>query len=175
MRDTALQQKRLLAAAIDIGVGLVLLFALFIVALVVGYAVSAIGHGGFFVRQLMALGMSMVGLVYLLGRDVLGGGRSLGKKSQDIRVITTSGQPITIVDSVKRNAIFAPGSILGVIIAVLGLIPCLGKIAGCLLFPLSVLAAVASVAAAVVEIIKITQDPNGVRFGDEWAGTRVVH
>ena len=34
---------------------------------------------------------SLISLGYILGRDVVAGDRSLGKKIQDIRVVTTAG------------------------------------------------------------------------------------
>jgi uncharacterized RDD family membrane protein YckC len=118
--------------------------------------------------------MALVSLAYVLGRDVLGNGRSLGKKFQDIRVITVAGAPVGLIDSVKRNAIFAIGTVLGAIAATLRLVPCLGDAVVCLMTPLFFLALLLLVAAVIVEIVKITQDQQGIRFGDEMAGTRVV-
>jgi hypothetical protein len=47
-------------------------------------------------------------------------------------------------------------------------------VASCLLFPLVLLGCLVGLVAAVVEVVKIVQDPAGIRFGDGFAGTRVV-
>jgi uncharacterized RDD family membrane protein YckC len=133
--------------------------------------------GGVMVYAVRVLGFlsSLVTVGYMLGRDVLGGGRSIGKKVQNIRVVTAAGQPIGFVDSAKRNAIFAIGSLLGLLSSTLQLVPCLGDAVACVLMPLTVLGGIASFVAAVIELVKISQDPNGVRLGDGWAGTRVTY
>jgi uncharacterized RDD family membrane protein YckC len=175
MTDTDLQQKRLIAAAIDVGVVFVLGFGLTIGSFALSMAVRAMTHeSGSYVWRLMTFLIAVVSLVYMLARDVIGGGRSLGKKSQDLRVVTSDGQPITFVDSAKRNAIFAVGSVLSLVSATAGLVPCLGDAVRCLLGPLVFLGGLASLVAAVVEIIKITQDPAGIRFGDQFARTKVI-
>src|SRR5262249_4791434 len=108
------------------------------------------------------------------GRDLVAGDRSVGKKVQDIRVVTLGGAPIGPIESAKRNGIFAIGAALGVISSTLGLIPCLGAALNCLLPPAWVLGMIIGLAAAIYEIIQITQRPDGVRYGDQLAGTRVV-
>ena len=116
--------------------------------------------------------------VAVVGRDaasdVVAGDRSLGKKFQNIRVVTTAGGPITFNESARRNGIFAIGSALGVLSATLGLIPCLGDAVNCLLMPLFILGFLVSVGAAIFEVLQIVQQPDGIRFGDKTAGTRVV-
>lgn len=178
MNDTALQQKRLVAAAIDIGIGLGLAIVLGIVSAIVGVAVgftvgttSTIGN---FVMELWHFAAAAVCLAYVLGRDVLGEGRSLGKKTQDLKVLNGSGGVLTLEDSVRRNAIFALGSTLVALSTLLDLIPFVGGVLACLLTPLLVLGSLATFAAAIVEMVKIIQDPAGIRFGDQFARTRVV-
>jgi hypothetical protein len=177
MNDTSLQQKRLIAAVIDIGIGFVLAVALAIVSFVVRMVIYwTIGFGP--VLMYVPWAMSLLGTLvcggYILGRDLLGGGRSLGKKTQDLKVVTVSGGTIGPMESARRNAIFALGLPFGLLSAVMGLLPCLGHAVQCLLAPLVLLGALASVVAAVVEIIKITQDPAGIRYGDQFARTKVV-
>lgn len=178
MTDAELQQKRLIAAAIDIGIGfalgIVVGIGIFVFNIVV---VMAAGHDsvlGYWVPRILGFASTLISLAYMLGRDMLGGGRSLGKKTQDLTVVTAGGSPIGVVESVKRNAIFALGALLAMLSATLHLIPCVGGVLACLLTPLMLLGGLISILAAVVEIVKITQDPDGIRLGDQIAGTRVV-
>ncbi len=181
MTDSDLQQKRIIAAAIDIGIAIAIGVGFGILAAVIGsvgaMATRGEGAGGTVVGILgRVLGFvgALIGLGYNLGRDVIFGGSSLGKKLQGIRVVTTSGHAITATDSAKRNLIFAIGSILGLFSATLGLIPCIGDMANCLLLPLMILGHLVSVGAAIYECVMIMQKPEGNRFGDDFAGTRVV-
>jgi uncharacterized RDD family membrane protein YckC len=183
MIDTELQQKRLIAAAIDFGIAFGLYVVFWIVAVIVGLGAgmashasdsAAVGGVAMYLPRLVSFVGSLLSLGYVLGRDVLGGERSLGKKFQDIRLITLDGHPINFMDSAKRNAIFAIGSALGLLSATLHLIPCLGDVVACLILPLVILGGLLGVAAVVIEIIKILQEPAGIRFGDLWAETRVV-
>ena len=52
--------------------------------------------------------------------------------------------------------------------------PCLGDAVACLLAPLTWLGYLVGLAVAVIEIVKIVTDAEGVRIGDGLAGTRVV-
>ncbi len=177
MTDQELQKKRYIAAAIDIAIAVAIGFAFGAMGAVLGIVIGRSGPSTAMLYAIRILGFlgALVSLGYMLGRDVLGGGRSIGKKIQNINVVTTSGQPIGFMDSVKRNAIFAIGSLFGLLSSTLQLVPCLGDAVACLLTPLSVLGGLASLAAAVVELVKISQDPNGVRLGDGWANTRVTY
>lgn len=177
MTDGDLQQKRIMAALIDIAIAIAISVAFGLLSMVLGFGISSAtssdGVGMYVPRVLSFLG-ALVSLGYILGRDVVAGGRSLGKKFQDIRVVTTAGAPITFNESARRNAIFAIGAALGALSATLGLIPCLGDAVNCLLMPLFILGFLVSVGAAVFEILQIMQQPEGIRFGDKTAGTRVV-
>jgi hypothetical protein len=164
MTDTELQQKRLIAAAIDAGIAIALAVAIAIFAAIIGRVIMPML--GAFVN---ILGQAVL-LGYILLRDIVSGDRSLGKKTQEIKVVLTSGGPITAMDSVKRNAILAIGSALGLIWAVAGLVPFLG----CLLTPLMILGSIISLVAVIIEVVKIFQDPAGVRLGDQFASTRVT-
>jgi hypothetical protein len=174
MQNSDLQQKRIVAAAIDIGIALALAMALALVFVVVragvGFSDSAVAR---YVPNLVSFGMSVVLVAYVLGRDVLAGGRSIGKKLQGLRVVTGSG-PITLMESAKRNAIFAIGGLLGLASATLQLIPFVGGFLACLFVPVVIVGILATVAAAVIEFIKITQDPAGIRLGDQFAQTHVT-
>jgi uncharacterized RDD family membrane protein YckC len=114
-----------------------------------------------------------VSALYILARDVVAGGRSVGKKIMEIRAVTAAGAPIGVVESVKRNAVFAPPFVLWVLSVLIGMIPG-GTCIACVLLPLQLLAGAAALAAVVWEVIQIIQDPDGVRLGDKLAGTRVT-
>jgi uncharacterized RDD family membrane protein YckC len=177
MTDRDLQQKRYIAAGIDIAVAIGIGIVFAIVGSVLGFAFSSATStsmvGVYLPRVISFLG-SLVSLAYILGRDVLAGDRSIGKKVQNIRVVTVTGAPIGPVESAKRNGIFAIGAALGVISSTLGLVPCLGDAVRCILLPVWILGMLVGLAAAIYELIQITQRPDGVRYGDRIAGTRVV-
>jgi hypothetical protein len=178
MTDRDLQQKRIVAGLIDIGIAVAIWMVFAMLSTVITLAMSRTTGSGVVSTMLPRfLGFvgSLAGLGYVLGRDVLAGGRSLGKQLQGIRVVTTGGGlPIALMDSVRRNALFAIGSALGLISATLQLVPCLGDIAACVLWPLTVLGGFVSLGVAIFEMIKISQDPDGIRMGDQMANTRVV-
>ena len=177
MTDKDLQQKRITAALIDMAIAIAISIVFAILSMVLGFGVSSVtsseGIGMYVPRVLSFLG-SLVSLGYILGRDVVAGDRSLGKKFQDIRVVTTGGGPITFNESARRNGIFAIGAAIGLLSSTLQLIPCLGDAVACLLMPLLVLGVMVAIGAAIFEILQIVQQPDGVRFGDKTAGTRVV-
>jgi uncharacterized RDD family membrane protein YckC len=173
MTDGDLQQKRIVAGLIDMAILMAITVVMIVLTTIVGMAGGSSGVLGFLSRVLMFV-TSVVMLGYTLGRDVVAGDRSIGKKIQNIRVVTTSGGPVTFHESARRNAIFAIGAALFVVSATLGLIPFIGGILNCLLTPLMILGGLVSVGAAIYEILQITQEPNGIRFGDKQAGTRVV-
>jgi hypothetical protein len=175
MTDTALQQKRLVAAVIDIAVGVGIAFAVVLLTLVAGFVLGfASSTAAAYAGRLFNLIGAVALLAYVLGRDVLFEGRSLGKKTQDLKVVGASGALVTLEESARRNALFGLGSVLGVVAATLQLLPCLGDVVTCLLTPLWALGIFASFAAAIVEIVMIVQDPAGIRFGDRFARTKVV-
>lgn len=179
MTDNELQQKRLVAAAIDIGVYIAIFVALRLVGGVGSLITRQVASdhtlmAGMYLSRIVDFITAFLGLVYMLGRDLLAGGRSLGKQLMDIRVLTAAGRPIEAMDSVKRNAIFAFGALLNMIRATFQLIPCLGDAVACLMLPLFFLSVFIGIATVIVEIVKITTEPAGVRFGDQWAGTRVT-
>ncbi|NPV70952.1 MAG: hypothetical protein HPY55_09945 [Firmicutes bacterium] len=95
---------------------------------------------------------------YMLAKDGLMDGRSPGKKIFNLKVVTVSGwQAATYVDSVKRNAIFAAPDLL-MLVPIIGL----------------TFAAPVSLAIFILELVFIITDPEGLRLGDKFAGTKVV-
>ena len=177
MTDRDLQQKRYLAAGIDIAVLLAIGILFLVVGAILGFAFSSAGSTslvGVYLPRVVAFLGALVSLGYVLGRDVVAGDRSIGKQTQGLKVVTATGAPIGFMESARRNAIFAIGSALHVISATLGLVPCLGAAVNCLLLPLYILGGLVSLAAGIYEILQITQQPDGARYGDKMAGTRVV-
>lgn len=173
MTDPDLQQKRLIAAGIDSGLLMVAGTLLMGVLGVLGFAADSVdvisGYGAGFAVFLVAGAC----LLYVIGRDLFAGGRSLGKKIMGIRVVTEAGARIGVLESVKRNALFAPPFVLWLLSAFLQLLP-LGTCVACLILPLQLLAAFFALAAAVYELVLIVQEPDGARLGDKLAATRVV-
>jgi uncharacterized RDD family membrane protein YckC len=176
MTDSNLQSKRLAAAGIDVGI-------LFAMGVVMSIGVLGIGcvAGWTEVDFLAQYGPSMVIVVmvalqlgYVLGRDVIAGDRSLGKKLMKIRVVRDGGAPITVMDSVKRNMLFAPGLAIALLGAVLSLIPLVGCLMQCLLWGPRLLAGLFALCAVGWEIYQIVSQPEGIRQGDKMAGTRVT-
>jgi uncharacterized RDD family membrane protein YckC len=177
MTDRDLQQRRYIAAGIDIAVAIGIGIVFAILGVIFGFAFSSATSssmvGVYLPRVISFLGW-LVLLAYVLGRDLTAGDRSIGKKVQNIRVVTVTGAPIGPVESAKRNGIFAIGFALAVLSATLGLVPCLGDVVNCLLLPFMFLGGLVALGAAIYELIQITQRPDGVRYGDQIAGTRVV-
>jgi uncharacterized RDD family membrane protein YckC len=174
MTDAQLQQKRLIAAGIDIGVVIALFILLGIGSFAMTCAASQVEFLGTYGTPIISLLVAVIGLGYMLGRDVLAGDRSLGKKLMNVRVVRVSGEPISIVDSAKRNALFAPFWALNVLTSLLQLVPFLGTCVACALTPLMILSWFAGLVAVIWEVVEITRQPDGARVGDRIAGTRVI-
>lgn len=98
----------------------------------------------------------LIGFLYMLLRDGLMDGQSIGKKLLGLKTMTGFG-PATYSDSVRRNIIFAIPNLVMVI-------PFIGWGIGVIL----------EIIIWVIEIYRVVTDPYGRRYGDEWAGTQVV-
>ncbi len=104
------------------------------------------------------------GLAYLLTADGLFYGRSIGKRLMGLKVvyyITDSTTSCGYRESVYRNSLFAAGYLLA---GLFGAVPLLGGI----------LAFVIITAVLVFESLVMIGSEEGMRFGDEFAKTRVV-
>jgi uncharacterized RDD family membrane protein YckC len=105
--------------------------------------------------------------VYVLVRDGLDidvmRHRSLGKVVMKLAVVRDDGAPMDVATSFRRNwpLAFASLSVLLLFIPILGWF----------LIPFVILAGLVLV---IVEIVKVLTAPDGRRWGDELAGTRVV-
>lgn len=136
--------KRFLAFFID---GLIAA----LMSLILGVVIPVLG---FFLGALL-------GAAYMLVRDGLTlefmDQRSLGKKLLKLRPVRLDGSRVDLNDSMKRNWVFAVPNGLQAI-------PILGQILGSLL----------GIVLGIVECILVLTDPEGRRWGDKLANTRVI-
>lgn len=89
--------------------------------------------------------------------------RSVGKKLMKLRPVKVDGSQIELMDSVKRNWMFA----LGGVVQLLLFIPILGWI---LMFPVGL----AALVLGIIELVLVITDSDGRRFGDKMAETQVI-
>lgn len=131
-----------------------------IIDAVIAYAVSLIPLIG-----------GLVGTAYILLRDGLDyefmDKRSIGKKILKLRIVSTDEEEIDIQKSIKRNWMFAAVILLSTLVTPILII----SIVGLALIPLIMILCLAAV---VFEIVMIITKPDGRRWGDEFAGTRVI-
>ncbi|HHY83055.1 MAG TPA: RDD family protein [Clostridiales bacterium] len=100
---------------------------------------------------------ALIGAAYMLVKDGLFEGQSLGKKVMKLQVVELSGKKADFMVSIKRNAIFAIPSLIAII-------PIIGWIIGGIL----------SLIVAIIEIVTVLNDPKGRRMGDKWANSQVI-
>ena len=116
--------------------------------------------------QIPVLG-KVLGLTYFLIKDGLEvefmKGRSLGKKLMGLQPVRIKNQPMDISASIKRNWIFV---IAGVASFLRGI-----PLVGWLIVLVSV---ILGILAALYEIYLVVNNPEGRRWGDIFAGTRVI-
>ena len=100
---------------------------------------------------------AIVGAAYMLLRDGLFEGQSVGKKVMKLQVVTEGDVKADFAVSARRNVIFA-------IPIVFMIIPVLGW----------VIAPILSIVILVIEFLKVINEPKGRRLGDTWADTQVI-
>ena len=100
---------------------------------------------------------AIISTAYLLIKDGLFEGQSLGKKLMKLQVVTMSGEKPDFAISAKRNVIFAIPSIIMII-------PILGW----------VIAPILALIILIIEVLKVVNEPQGRRMGDNWADTQVI-
>lgn len=109
----------------------------------------------------------LVGLAYILLRDGFEYDvmdyRSVGKKLMKLRPVKSDGTPMTYRDSFQRNWPLVFGSLVQILI----FIPVIGWI----LIPL---VGLVGLALAIAEIVLVFTNPQGLRWGDRLASTKVV-
>lgn len=109
----------------------------------------------------------ILGIGYILVRDGLDveliNRQSLGKKLMGLKTVRLDGQKMDIATSVRRNWMFALGTLAGLVawIPLLGLLVVLG-------------AALISFLIGIYEVYLVFTDEGGRRWGDSFAGTKVI-
>jgi len=110
---------------------------------------------------------SIAGAAYFLVRDGLdfdfAKQASVGKQVMKLRPVRLDGLPMDLETSIRRNWMFG----LGILSGALDIIPILG-----LAFVLVI--GFASFCLGVYELYNVLTDPQGRRWGDRYAGTRVI-
>ncbi|NLI46098.1 MAG: RDD family protein [Acidobacteria bacterium] len=167
MTDAELQKNRFIALAIDIGA----IFTLVIVIVIVGIIGNIISS---ILGSLVQIAGAAILCGFILLRDFIVKGNSIGKHLMKIKVVTMAGGPIELMHSVKRNLVYSLTSLIWLLTSIITLIPFLGCIAGVILSLLQFVVGLAVLAFAVWEAITITKSPEGLRWSDTFAGTRVV-
>lgn len=131
----------------------------FIAFLIDAVAVYAVG--------LVPIIGGIVGVAYVLLRDGLDyefmDKRSIGKKIMKLRPVRLDGQPMDMRTSVMRNLPLTLGSLAQILLFV--------PILGWILVPFVLIAGIVVV---IIEIVRVFNDPEGRRWGDQLAGTKVI-
>lgn len=154
---------------VDLGKRVVALIIDFFACYLVGAAVTLIP----FVNTFLQLTATMT--IVFLSRDFFFEGRGLGKNLMGLQVVdVTSGRPCNLLQSVQRNIIIlAPAVVVMVVDSVLRFVP----------VPFindtvkQVITLIGTVYVAVVipmEAYRVYSRADGVRFGDDIAGTALV-
>ncbi|KAF1082111.1 MAG: hypothetical protein GQF41_1751 [Candidatus Rifleibacterium amylolyticum] len=160
-------QKRLLAAFIDLVlVGVVSSILILISVFILPNILSSLFS--FFVFMAAAVVVLVRDMPYKLGEL---DGQTPGKKAMNIRVTDLQGNPITLKQSIQRNAILAMPYVVSALGSLFAMIPIIG-IVGTLLIvmPLMLITFVANC----YEIYRIYSGERNRRWGDEFAGTIVA-
>lgn len=160
-------QKRLLATFIDLVlVGVLSSILIFIAVFLLPNFLSSIFS--FFVFMASAVVVLVKDMPYKIGEL---DGQTPGKKAMNIRVTDLQGNPITLKQSIQRNAILAMPYVVSALGSLFAMIPIIG-IVGTLLIvmPLMLITFVANC----YEIYRIYSGERNRRWGDEFAGTIVA-
>jgi uncharacterized RDD family membrane protein YckC len=109
----------------------------------------------------------IVGGAYMLVRDGLdldfAKRRSIGKQLMKLRPVRLDGQAMNLETSLKRNLPLC----IGYVGSIFMIIPLLG-------WAIAIILGLIGVVVAIIEVIKVLTDPEGRRFGDVFAGTKVI-
>ena len=118
--------KRIIAYILDIVIITVILVAVYIGIMILGVILGYVSQTLQGFTMLLMIPAAFLPLVYLLIRDGLGSGRSLGKKFMKLKVEKEGGAKCGIVDSVLRN-IVAMVPVIGIIDVIMPFIDADGK------------------------------------------------
>lgn len=97
-------------------------------------------------------------------------GQSIGKKAMNIRVMTPSGDPITMQQAIRRNLLLGIPFFLTAVGIVISIIPFIGDL---LFFVIGLPIGLISLAILGFEVFNMVRDPEHRRWGDFSAGTVV--
>ncbi len=160
-------QKRLLATFIDLVlVGVVSSILILISAFALPNFLSSIFS--FFVFMASAVVVLIKDMPFKAGEL---DSQTPGKKAMNIRVTDLQGGPITIKQSIQRNAILAMPYVVSALGSLFAMIPIIG-IVGTLLIVMPLM--LITFAANCYEIYRIYSGERNRRWGDELAGTIVA-
>lgn len=99
----------------------------------------------------------LIAAAYMLLKDGLFEGQSIGKKLMKMRVIQVNGRKVDFAVSAGRNLIYA-------VPILIGMIPVAGPTIGGIL----------ALVVVIVEAVTLLVDKQGIRMGDKWAKTQVI-
>jgi uncharacterized RDD family membrane protein YckC len=175
MTNSELQKNRFIAALIDFLAAGAIYVVFAILSVIFAFIHSAVG-------ALMSVIGALAVIGFFLARDIVFSGNSFGKKMMKVKTVTAGGEPLTFTHSAKRNFVFAVPylflfltNLLGFIGAILpSVVTCMAGVVGLILWIVQVILSLAVLGFIIWEIITITKEPDGVRWGDTFAGTRVV-
>ncbi len=136
--------KRILAYVIDSFILSIIAGILAGISILIGIVASQIMDFLFLVGMLLAAISVFVSAALFLVRDGLKQGKGIGKKMMGLKV-EREGQRCTMVDSLKRNIFFFAG-----------IIPIIGSLV------------------SLADLLYPFIEPEGLRFGDKFAKTKVV-
>jgi len=175
MTNSELQKNRFIAVLIDFLIAGALYVIFLILSLVLSLVHNAVG-------ALVGIVGAAVVIGFFLARDIILSGNSIGKKLMKIKTISKTGEPITMVQSAKRNFVFAVPYLFLLIQNFLNFLgslfpsifTCMAGILALIIWLIQLLVALAVLGFIIWEIITITKEPDGIRWGDTFAETRVV-
>src|SRR6185437_2363433 len=131
------------------------------------------------INQIISFQLVMV--LILIVRDWLYEGRGIGKNLMGLQVVDVrTGQPCTLIQSIKRNIImFGPPFVLYIVITVLNImrlfkLPGVTMISGIGMDVINNLGFLYLLIVIPSEAYRAYNRPDGRRLGDEFAGTTIV-
>lgn len=97
--------KRVVAYIIDVVIIFVLAFAINIAVAILGFVLGYVSNALSGLSMLLMFPAMLVPFGYMLFRDGLGSGRSMGKKFMKLKVVKETGAKCSYVDSLLRNVV----------------------------------------------------------------------
>lgn len=128
---------------------------------------------------LIGLISALVGAAYILLRDGLEykfmDHRSIGKKLMKLRPVRLDGGKVDIETSIKRNWMLVLGIVIPIVMTFISIpILLVSKALGNLVALVIGIVAVAALVIGIMEIVFVLKNPEGRRWGDQIANTKVI-